>query len=419
MLHLPIMTKRKKKPAGTGKQTPKTLREKTRKNLKEMEKSDAERNNRKKKLLIAALIGGAVLIAAGVVLAGVLVAKSLGKTNNAACIAVPKEGGFVEAWTPQLEKLAERIGFEKISIETYSSYQNLNKLFSQADKRNLLWAEVPLSNKFPVHKLYEDKILSEILLENIISQYYPQSLVKIINKSVTGSEDDTIAIPISYNPMIRLYKSDSSNDKFVIDTATPGSTDELLLSSFTFFRSILSSESHILSVEETLEKLKGMSNDSTIQRNAYSYTPKDAQNLLIDNLASKVVISVSDLAMIPNEITLQANIHSMGKILAADVSFALFPKPSNGKSRNNIRKAQEALLDPDMLYYLANSRNWLPAYIGTVAKNVYTDFTRKQARQTKVCLVPDLQYANDEEYKKLLSSIKEAFSSKYVLEKTE
>lgn len=70
------MTKRKKKPAGTGKQTPKTLREKTRKNLKEMEKSDTERKNRKKKLLIAALIGGAVLIAAGVVFAGVLAVRA-------------------------------------------------------------------------------------------------------------------------------------------------------------------------------------------------------------------------------------------------------------------------------------------------------------------------------------------------------
>ncbi|MCD1654322.1 hypothetical protein K7J14_06340 [Treponema zuelzerae] len=70
------MTTRKKKPAGTGKQTPRTLREKTRKTLKKMEKTDAERKKRDKKLLIAAIAGSAVLLAAGLVLAGALAVRA-------------------------------------------------------------------------------------------------------------------------------------------------------------------------------------------------------------------------------------------------------------------------------------------------------------------------------------------------------
>ncbi|MBN2812278.1 MAG: extracellular solute-binding protein [Spirochaetales bacterium] len=126
------MTTRKKKPAGNGKQTPKTLREKTRKNLKEMEKSDAERNNRKKKLLIAALIGGAVLIAAGVVLAGVLAVRAfappvLGFRN------VPAE--TEKAISGYAQKQTESGGkkWKIITIDPSLPMQKQIKLFKKTD----------------------------------------------------------------------------------------------------------------------------------------------------------------------------------------------------------------------------------------------------------------------------------------------
>jgi len=340
-------------------------------------------------------------------------------SERTAAIALPNEGGYVEAWTPYLSQIARTVDVPELTIKTYTTYTELEELFKNADKLNLLWAEVPLSAQFPVNRLYEEELLCGILLEDVISQYYPQSIVNVINKTVTGDPKNTTTIPISYNPWIRLYKTSTENMEFVFDTAAPGSTETLLLASFTYFRSILSTDNNILSIEDTLNKINEMSNDATIQKNVYSYTIKDAQTLFVDNKVSKLVLSIADLPKLPNEELMRSSVHSMGKVLSTDITYAVFPNRASEKAQTAIKLAQGYLLIPEIVFTTANSRNWLPAYIGTVAKNVYTDFTRKQARQTKVCLVPDLQYANDEEYKKLLSSIKEAFSSKYILEKTE
>lgn len=156
-----------------------------------------------------------------------------------------------------------------------------------------------------------------------------------------------------------------------------------------------------------------MSNNKQIQQNAHTYTAKDAQNLFIDGNASKLLIPISDLNKISAEQLMQSSVHSMGKVLTADITYALFPNRATEKARTAVKLAQGYLLIPEILFTTANSRNWLPAYIGTVAKNVYTDFTRKQARQAKICLVPQLQYADTEEYKELISKIKEAFTSSY------
>jgi len=340
-------------------------------------------------------------------------------SERTASIALPNEGGYVEAWTPYLSQIARTVGVPELNIKTYTTYTELELIIREADKLNLLWAEVPLSAQFPVNRLYEEELLCGILLEDVISQYYPQSIVNVINKTVTGDPKNTTTIPISYNPWIRLYKTSTENMEFVFDTAAPGSTETLLLASFTYFRSILSTDNNILSIEDTLNKINEMSNDATIQKNVYSYTIKDAQTLFVDNKVSKLVLSIADLPKLPNEELMRSSVHSMGKVLSTDITYAVFPNRASEKAQTAIKLAQGYLLIPEIVFTTANSRNWLPAYIGTVAKNVYTDFTRKQARQTKVCLVPDLQYANDEEYKKLLSSIKEAFSSKYILEKTE
>lgn len=257
-----------------------------------------------------------------------------------------------------------------------------------------------------------------MLLEEDITDYYPQSMITIINKTITSDSANTISIPLSYNPWIRLYKTNTENTVFEYDTAAPGSSEDLLLNTFTYFRSILSSDGSIVSIEDTLSKIHEMSNDGTIQLNAYTYTAKDAMNLFIDNKVSKLVLPIADLSKVPTEELMKSSVHSMGKVLTADITYAVFPNRSTEKAKTAVKLAQGYLIIPEILFTTANSRSWLPAHIGTVAKNVYTDFTRKQARQAKTCLVPQLQYATDEDYKTLIPSIREAFSSNYLQEQS-
>ena len=332
-------------------------------------------------------------------------------SERTASIALPNEGGYVEAWTPYLSQIARTVDVPELSIKTYTTYNELEQIIKNADKLNLLWAEVPLNSKFPLKDLYTDEIISGILLEDDISQYYPQSIIQVINTALTGDAKTASAIPLSYNPWIRLYKTNTENTAYTFDTAAPGSTEALLLSSFTYLRSILSADTNILSVEDTLAKIKELSNNTGIQRNSYNYSIKDAQNLFIENKASKLILSTADLAKLPNEELMKTSVHSMGRILTADITYAVFPIRSSEKAQTAIKLAQGYLLIPEILFTTANSRSWLPCYTGTVAKNVYTDFTRKQARQTRVWLVPDLQYATNEEYTLLITKIKEAFSS--------
>lgn len=340
-----------------------------------------------------------------------LLEKSGRLSERTASIALPNEGGYVEAWTPYLSQIARTVDVPELNIKTYTTYAELEEIFKQADKYNLLWAEVPLSSQFPVKKLYDDELFCGILLEENISQYYPQSIVHIINTTLTGSTDNIIAIPISYNPLIRLYKINSDKTDYTYDTAVPGSTENLLLSSFTFLRSILSSENNILSVSDTLVKINEMSTNALIQKNIDAYSVKDTQNLFIDNKAFKLLLSISDLAKFPPDELMKTSVHSMGRILTADITYAVFPNRSAERAKTAVKLAQGYLIIPEILFTTANSRNWLPAFMGTVAKNVYTDFTRKQARQTKTCLVPGLQYSNEEEYKQIIENIKKTFST--------
>ncbi|HOS29947.1 MAG TPA: hypothetical protein PLR39_04000, partial [Treponemataceae bacterium] len=80
-------------------------------------------------------------------------------SERTASIALPNEGGYVEAWTPYLSQIARTVGVPELNIKTYTTYTELELIIREADKLNLLWAEVPLSAQFPVNRLYEEELL--------------------------------------------------------------------------------------------------------------------------------------------------------------------------------------------------------------------------------------------------------------------
>src|SRR5574344_1078682 len=77
-------------------------------------------------------------------------------SERTAAIALPNEGGYVEAWTSYLSQIARTVGVPELSIKTYTTYAELEDLFRKADKINLLWAEVPLSSRFPMKSLFDE-----------------------------------------------------------------------------------------------------------------------------------------------------------------------------------------------------------------------------------------------------------------------
>ena len=333
-------------------------------------------------------------------------------SERTASIALPNEGGYVEAWTPYLSQIARTVDVPELTIKTYTTYTELEELFNNADKLNLLWAEVPLSAQFPVNRLYDEGLISAIDDSKNISHNYPNAINSAIQTHITNPKGTLYGLPISLNPLVQVYNPQTIEQDFDIELAVLGVSDQNFIASYTFLGTLIANNSTFPPKDILLESISKMSNDKSIQQNANTYTLHDAQLFFFNGNSRKLLLHCNELNDLSVEQRRSISIHSMGKHIASDITFAIFPHASTEKKQTAIQLSQNYLLIPEILFATANSRNWIPAHIGTVAKNVNTDFIRKQIRQANICTVPKAQgYYEKEQQDQFIADIKAALGS--------
>ncbi|MDI9387407.1 MAG: hypothetical protein QM387_07440, partial [Spirochaetota bacterium] len=106
-------------------------------------------------------------------------------------------------------------------------------------------------------------------------------------------------------------------------------------------------------------------------------------------------------------------VQNLGSHITSELHSLIFPKTKNAKTKRLIEKSQDLLANKELQFILANTRNWIPAHIATVARNAQTDFIRQGIRQSSLCFIPSLEIPAEAEAKKeFLPELEKAFRSK-------
>ena len=332
-------------------------------------------------------------------------------SRRTATIALPSEGGFVEAWTQHLPQIARSVDIPEINILTYDSYDKLKNYFLLAEKYNLLWAEVPVSGEYNLSKLLSEVQTSVITKK--IADFYPPTLFKEI-KAYIGKSDNRF-LPLSYNPWI-VIKKNNADISTEFEYSTGAYYDDGAFATLTFVRDIKKSGKEILTIDEGLSDIKEMTNDKTFIRNPDSYTFKDAYTVLENNKVKKTLLPIYFYNSLSVAQRLELSIEPLTSGLITDATVAIFANRKTEEAILSVEKAKECLLNTELLYSTANARLWMPAHINTVSRSVYTDYIKKQARQANACFIPQTQFNTEKEKVKLLEKLEIAFRSNYLPE---
>ena len=357
-------------------------------------------------VLLASFIGAALAL----LLILFLMLQSGKLSKRIAAIALPAEGGYVEAWTPHLPQIARNVGIPEVSIITYDNYDKLKSFFTQAEKYNLLWAEIPVSGRYNLEKLLSDVQTTSIDKKTV--DYFPPALFKVL-KNFSGKSDIRF-LPLSYNPWIVVSKNQAP-ETTDFEYSTGAYYPEAAFATLCFARRLNETDNNFLTIDEGLSDLKEMSNNKTFITNVRSYTYKDAYSVLESNRVKKAFLPVSFYNSLTVSQRLELLIEPFPSGLITDVTVAVFANRKTEELKSSIEKAKTYLLNPDLLYSTANARLWMPAHINTISRSIYTDYIRKQARQVKSCLIPGMQFDSRKEEEKLLEKLDVALRTDYLL----
>ncbi len=362
----------------------------------------------KSKMSVLVLLGSFLIISLLLISVLLFMLQSGMLSKRTAAIALPDEGGFVEAWTQHLPQIARNINIPEVTILTYDSYDKLKSYLSQSEKYNLLWAEVPVSGKYNLEKLLLEVPTSTV--DKQTADYYPPALYKMI-KTYTGKSDIRF-LPLSYNPWIVVKKNEiPTTTEF--EYSSGAFYEDAAFATLGFVRKLGEKENSILTVDEGLADLQKMSNDKTFITNSKSYTYKDAYSVLERNKVKKTFLPVYFYNSLTVSQRLELSIEPFTSGLITDATVAIFANRKTEKSKLAVEQAKNLLLNTELLYSTANARLWMPAHINTVSRSIYTDYIRKQARQVNSCLIPQMQFYSKKEETELLKKLDIALRTNY------
>lgn len=362
----------------------------------------------KSKMTITILIGSFIGAALVLLIVFAIMLSSGALSRRTAGIAVPSEGGYIEAWTQHLPQISRTVNIPEVTIYTYDSIEKLESFFLQPEKYNLLWAEIPVSGEYNLKQLC-DKIQLESFSENVMDNY-PPALYKVVNNLTPKIVNNFI--PISYNPWIVIKNAKKSTNS-TYQYSIGANNEDAQLTSLALAKLLNSSNNYYIANDTALLALKQMSNDKTLIINSKTYTQKDALNALEIGLSDKAILPIYYFNNLSVTQRMELSILPFESTMVCDATIALFPVRKSEEFKNAVKNAQNLLLDPEIMYATANSRNWMPAHIRSVSRSVYTDYIKKQARQVKNCLIPYLQCENSQDKKNLLMNIQNSLSSDY------
>lgn len=324
-----------------------------------------------------------------------------------ACIVLPNEGGYVESWAPYLTQLSRVLGVSDLSIKTYTHEKDLHELISKADLLNILWIEIPLNIDYSLEKEIINNQLIPLLDAQTVLSSSPPVVQSIFLSHFSDDKQNLYALPFTMNPLVQIYKlQDSENDKknsLVLALQSPEELKNFLSFSRTYFHPYLKD----IDEKEFLQLLPSLLQHLQLDKNSLSFSKNDIIQYFFKNNHKTLLLRASDLGNFSVEQRLSVTISNLGKTIASDFSYIVFPKRTSDTHKERIKAAQEHLLIPELAFNIASKRNSIPVNLESISKNVFNDFIKKQVRQAENCVVPGLE-KNIENKDEFLQTIKKS-----------
>jgi hypothetical protein len=311
---------------------------------------------------------------------------ALQKLSAVPYIAVPAEGGFVEAWTPLLPRIAETTGLTNVSIRTYSDGETLTQFFAEAVRDKLLFAEIPVDTAYNLPELTKKGYLTEIgtISDTIIPPVFTKSLSSLL------ATDKNFFLPLSCNPWILITLREHSAIQPVYSYAIPGQEDDGMFASLALAARDAGSMGSSPRFAEFLVHLKKMANDGTIQINAGTYTYNDAYQFLSAGKAKYLLFPVSEYSTLSTAERMTLSVQPLQKQFICDMTVAAFPVQSFSEAQLAKPALIELLKTSEIQYSLAQPRKYLSANIISPAKSASVDTIKRQLSLASQCLFPKL-----------------------------
>ena len=311
------------------------------------------------------------------------------------------ESSLESSFTPFLDKFKTHIGEETITINLFSTEEELQTLLKNAKKNKLLAVLTPIKNDSAnLENLHKKDYLSNLPEKNIDTNTFAA-----LQKTLTFDKELKV-LAIAYNPYIMLAHKEQITKEIAISLHIAGNTDDLKLANAAYAKNVLESENII-------ETLTLAQNTEAIQKNPESYSLIDIYTIFNARLTHNIIVPFSFVFDIPTLELREFSLKPMSPFLGTlqGVLFPAYVKHNFKNDESIYTKAYDFFANPDFQYNFANVQNFLPARIDSLQRNAYSDAMRTFLLNEGTFINTETQYASENEKKELLSTMKEALST--------
>lgn len=311
--------------------------------------------------------------------------------DRSACIVLPNEGGYVEAWTPYLSQLSRAFDVSDLSIKTYNSETELYELIHKAENLNILLLEIPLSLDFSLQKAIDDNLLMPLFNAQKVLETSPRVVQSVFLDYFHSENDILFTLPFTMNPIVQVYKQNESENEGKNKVLLPLQSNADVEKFVSFSKMLLYPYLNHFQEEDFIAAIPFLLDYLQLDPVSTSYQKNELIQYFFKNKNKTLLLQTSDLDSFTVEQRLSVSISSLGKTICSEFSYIVFPMRTSENTQEKIKNIQEHLLIPEFAFNIANKRSCLPVHLESISKNVFNDFIKKQVRQADTAMIPALE----------------------------
>lgn len=332
-------------------------------------------------------------------------------TSRIGIILLPADPIYTATWQPFLERTAASLKLNSVSIQTWSTPEELEAALANADKRHILFAEVPFDQEL---SRLQKKGLTQTIDGNLLKNeaYFPAFLRT--QEGASGPKTYR-ALPFSFDPWITLSSNAKPGrlaNKSII--SIPAKTETGAIAAYGLAYMLSGQQA---SPEKALALLSVFQKTNIFQPSAFTYNEADAFAYFHESKSLYAYLPLTYFRQLPTDILLETGIAALPALDAKNgtdiVAFGtVIIIPAKTPSSINGIKTQEGLIglltDPEVLYGITKDRNTLPATTNTKVRDFHSDKIRSFARNAPSFIFPESLFKDQQDRTDTLEKIRQA-----------
>lgn len=346
-------------------------------------------------------------------------------------IAIPNDPIYIESWKQAIPVLEKKLNISPINIVTYDDPAQIKRILQNAQKNELIIAEVPVSYQYDFQNLIEQDLSTPVKIAKLPSRIIPGAFITATNMAkywyriipteliagIFEASDFIQYLPFTFDP-INLYQS--SKQSQTIETAKPycampGNTINEALFAYSFAVYLTGNQ------EIATDILAKLETDKLFQKNAGTYGTYDAKQLLIDGKAKYAFLPLSqiydendkslnicfdsDFANIPQKTT-----SLIRRPLIANETAIIIPSKREYKDEQ-IQNLISAFYSKEVFEKIVTVRHTIPSLSGFAVSDFKGEAARIYAFSATEYLLPLLRPSNYSEAKQIATDVKVALTN--------